>query len=291
MVTDDLRVSTFSCESKYPDKTPYAVAIYKGKGEWDFVSLKSDEMNFPAPEHRIQVQRSSKVETKSLMNICVLPAGLEEGDVSKILVDSLVYHSLVGVDGVTLYSSGLPGSVVSTAENLMKDTNIAISVKTWSKPREMESSVISSLVSKDCYYAGRDKFQHYVVLNSHQLLVPSTKDTLKETLRAFKRGPNKTQVKRFCSEYPTEKRAKNLEVPITVLEYTYYSKKYSKETVDIVSLVGGDDGGEDLENVISVNEYKDCDDYDLKTDDEDAVYDSSGLRYFSSLVKHHSKYT
>ena len=72
MVTDDLRVSTFSCESKYPDKTPYAVAIYKGKGEWDFVSLKSDEMNFPAPEHRIQVQRSSKVETKSLMNICVL---------------------------------------------------------------------------------------------------------------------------------------------------------------------------------------------------------------------------
>ena len=33
VASDDFRVSTFTCESKYPDRTPYAVAIYKGKGK------------------------------------------------------------------------------------------------------------------------------------------------------------------------------------------------------------------------------------------------------------------
>ena len=32
VATDDMRVSTFTCESKYPEKIPYAVAVYKGKG-------------------------------------------------------------------------------------------------------------------------------------------------------------------------------------------------------------------------------------------------------------------
>ena len=40
------------------------------------------------------------------------------------LVDSLVFHSLVGVDGITLYSGGLPGSVIRTAEKLMKDISV-----------------------------------------------------------------------------------------------------------------------------------------------------------------------
>ena len=31
--TDRGGVTTFTCESKYPNKTPYAVAIYKGKGK------------------------------------------------------------------------------------------------------------------------------------------------------------------------------------------------------------------------------------------------------------------
>merc|ERR1719361_1258012 len=103
----------------------------------------------------------------------------------------------------------------------------------------MKSSVISSLISKDCYYQSRENYQHFAVLNSHQVLVARTKATLKETFRAgaFKRGPNNLRVKRFCSEYPIEKRAKNIRVPITVLEYTYYSEKHSKETVDIVNLV------------------------------------------------------
>ena len=56
------------------------------------------------------------------------------------LVDSLVFHSLVGVDGITLYSSGLPGSVVSTAERLMRDTNIEVVANTWSNPVELNNS-------------------------------------------------------------------------------------------------------------------------------------------------------
>ena len=78
------------------------------------------------------------------------------------LVDSLVFHSLVGVDGIILYSSGLPGSVLTTAEKLMRDTNIAMSVNTWSNPREVNSSVIESLVSKDCYYRSKDKYKNYI---------------------------------------------------------------------------------------------------------------------------------
>ena len=35
VASDDVRVSTFTCQSKYPDKTPYAVAVYKGKGRQD----------------------------------------------------------------------------------------------------------------------------------------------------------------------------------------------------------------------------------------------------------------
>ena len=32
LTTDKMGVTTFTCESKYPNKTPYAVAFYKGKG-------------------------------------------------------------------------------------------------------------------------------------------------------------------------------------------------------------------------------------------------------------------
>ena len=30
--TDSLNITTFTCESKYPDKRPYSLAIYRGKG-------------------------------------------------------------------------------------------------------------------------------------------------------------------------------------------------------------------------------------------------------------------
>ena len=216
------------------------------------------------------------------------------------LVDSLVFHSLVRVDGIILYSSGLPGSVLTTAEKLMRDTNIAMSVNTWSNPREVNSSVIESLVSKDCYYRSKDKYKNYAVINSHQVLVPRTKGTIGESFEelsktgALKRGPNKLRVKKFCSEYPTEKRAKNLQVPISLLEYTYYSKKMSQVTVSVVSLTSSDGVGDGavqgVDEILSINEYKDCDDYDIKETDEDAVYESSGLRFFSELVKHYSKY-
>jgi len=284
VASDDFRVSTFTCESKYPEKTPYAVAIYKGK----------------APEHRIQIQHGSEVGTKSVLNICVLPASLQEGDVSKMLVESLVLHSLLQVDTVTFYSSALPASLLSTAEKLMRDTGIVVEANTWSNPLRLNSSVIGNLLSKDCYYRSKDKFNNFVVLNSHQVLLPRTKTTIKETFEelskagALKRGPNKLQVNKFCSEYPTEKKAKNIEVPITVLEYTYYNKQLSQDSVTIVSLSSSDSDSDvaskSVPDILSINDYRDCDNYDLKETDENAIYDPNSLRFFSELVKHYIKY-
>ena len=37
--TDSLNITTFTCESKYPDKRPYSLAIYTGKGIYEFLSL------------------------------------------------------------------------------------------------------------------------------------------------------------------------------------------------------------------------------------------------------------
>ena len=39
VTTDKASVTTFTCESKYPNKSPYAVAIYKGKG-----NLKTNQL-------------------------------------------------------------------------------------------------------------------------------------------------------------------------------------------------------------------------------------------------------
>ena len=255
------------------------------------------QVDISAPRHRIQVQQTSKLEgSRSLINLCVAPASLQEEDISKVLLDSLVFHSLVGVDGITLYSSGLPGSVITTAEKLMKDTSVVMSVSTWSNPLEVNSSVIESLVSTDCYYRSKNRFENFAVINSQQVLVPLTTNTLKEAFKdlsktgSLKKGPNKLLVKRFCSEYPQEKRAKNLEVPITQLEYTQYNKLLSQETRTIVSLAGEESeaASQAVGDIVSINEYRDCDNEDLK--EADTVYEPSALRFFSELVKHYSKY-
>ena len=255
------------------------------------------QVNISAPKHRIQVQQSSKLEgARSLINLCVVPASVVEEDISKILLDSLVFHSLVGVDGITLYSSGLPGSVITTAEKLMKETSVVISVSTWSNPLEVNSSVIESLVSTDCYYRSKDKFDNFAVINSKQVLIPLTTNTLKEAFKdlsktgSLKKGPNRLTVKRFCSEYPQEKRAKNLAVPITQLEYTQYNKQLSQESRTIVSLAGeeSDVTSQAVGDVLSINEYRDCDNDDME--DKDTVYEPNALRFFSELVKHYSKY-
>ena len=234
-----------------------------------------------------------------MINLCVVPASLQEEDISKVLLDSLVFHSLVGVDGITLYSSGLPGSVIRTAEKLMKETSVVMSVSTWSNPVEVNSSVIESLVSTDCYYRSKDRFENFAVINSQQVLIPLTTNTLKEAFKelsktgSMKKGPNKLLVKKFCSEYPTEKRAKNLAVPITQLEYTQYNKLLSQETRPLVSLAASEESemtSPAVGDFLGINEYRDCDNFDTKETDADTVYEPSAMRFFSELVKHYSKY-
>ena len=171
-----------------------------------------------------------------------------------------------------------------------------MSVSTWSNPLEVNSSVIESLVSTDCYYRSKDKFENFAVINSQQVLMPLTTNTLKEAFKdlskagSLKKGPNKLLVKKFCSEYPQEKRAKNLAVPITPLEYTQYNKLLSQETRTIVSLSGDETevASQGVGDILGINEYRDCDNFEMK--ETDTVYEPSALRFFSELVKHYSKY-
>ena len=99
----------------------------------------------------------------------------------------------------------------------------------------MSQAVMESLVSKDCYDHSQTRFEFYTYtsLRSQQVLIPSGKSDLKESLKTVhsQKGPNKIPVKVFCSEYPTEKKAKNVELPLSSLKSTYYNKELSEKAV------------------------------------------------------------
>jgi len=271
-------VTTFTCESKYPNKTPYAVAIYQGKG----------------PQYQVQIQQP--VTNKSLMNICILPDSPLSGDNTKSLQESLIFHSFVGVNHIRLYSSALSGSVLRTLASLMKSTNISIEVVPWNVPISLNSSVTETIVSQDCYYASRNRFDFYAVLNSHQIMMPLKQNNIQESLKllnnSVKKGPNKVRVKMFCSEYPSEKKAKNLSIPISMLESTWYNKDLSKDgTINAIGSEATDNTDDNLETVLSINEYRACDKYDISETDPSAVYEGNALKFSSKLVTYYRKFS
>jgi len=279
VTTDKASVTTFTCESKYPNKSPYAVAIYKGKG----------------PQHQVQIQQ--QVIIKSFMNICILPDSPVSGDNTKSLQENLIFHSFVGVTNIRLYSSALSGSVLRTITSLMRKTNTSIEVVPWNVPVGLNSSVMETVVSQDCYYASQNRFDFYSVLNSHQVLMPLKQNNVQESLKllnnSVKRGPNKLLVKMFCSEYPSEKKAKNLSIPISLLESTWYNKDLSKD--GSLNAIGSgealDNATDDVESVLSINEYRACDKYDISETDPSAVYEGNALKFSSKLVTYYRKFS
>ena len=125
------------------------------------------------------------------------------------------------------------------------------------------------------------------------MLIPSGKSDLKESLRAFhsQKGPNKIPVKVFCSEYPTEKKAKNVELPLSSLKSTYYNKELSDKAESILMKLSEDDKMmDDTEEELSIHEYRDCEMYDISEKDESAVHDDSALRFSKQLVKYYQQF-
>ena len=276
VTTDNMAVATFTCESKFPDKSPHALSIYKGK----------------APQRRVQIQQSSPAD-KSLINLCILPDSITAGDTAKSLQESLIFHSFVGVSSVRLYSDSVPSSVVNTVQKLRPHTNIEM--VPWTSPGTVNNTVTDHIVSQDCYYHSQNKFDFYAVLNSRQVLMPLAHKSVPESLKNLKssKGPNKLPVKMFCSEYPTEKKAKNLEFPISILKNTWYNRQLSEEEESSLVKLGAGGGnvtgtvGEEL----SINEYKDCERYDFSETDKSAVYEGKAMRFSADLVTFWKKMT
>ena len=136
-----------------------------------------------------------------------------------------------------------------------------------------------------------------LVLNTKQLLMPlkheSLEDSLKQITKSSSTGPQKVPVKIFCSEYPTEKKAKNLSFPVSLLQSTWYNKQMSDEAVGSINKLvkeGGEAVSDNIGDIVSINEYKACDKYDFSETDKSAVYEGNTLRFQSSLVSFYKKF-
>ena len=228
---------------------------------------------------------------RSPLGVCLLPAPLTSADLSTGLRESLVLHHLLGVTSLRVYTSSVSGSVLHTISELRG--SLSVDLVPWTAPVTLSQAVVESIVSRDCHYHSQSRFDFYTMLSSQQVLMPSGKSDLKESLKTFRsqKGPNKLAVKVFCSEYPTEKKAKNAELPFAVLRSTYYNRDLSDKAEGSIIKLRDDktDQTDDAEE-ISIHEYRDCDLYDISEKDESAVYDDTALRFSNELVNYYKKF-
>jgi len=270
---------TFNCESKYKTKLPFSVTIYKDL-----------DASFPVPVIHFPGNVS-----KSGLQICILPDRTTQDSTSK-LRESLIFHRLVEVDGARLYAGGgISTSLVDTVNKMRGEMDI--SVGTWNIPLLIPDTVVDSIISTDCYYQSRAKYQYYTVLSSTQVMMPHTYQTVRKTLAStpIKQGPRQLQIRKFCSEYPSDKKSKNFPLSISILQSTLYNKQLSKDvTISIYSLGGTEDTGVNessasLEQILTVNEYVDCDRYE--DSDKTAGYQADALRFSKDLINLFKKYS
>merc|ERR1712179_237868 len=127
--------------------------------------------------------------SKSGLQICILPDRTTQDSTSK-LRESLIFHRLVEVDGARLYAGGgISNSLVDTVNKMRGEMDI--SVGTWNIPLLIPDTVVDSIISTDCYYQSRAKYQYYTVLSSTQVMMPHTYQTVRKTLAStpIKQGP------------------------------------------------------------------------------------------------------
>jgi len=266
---------TFNCESKFKTKLPYSVIIYKDK-----------DASFPVPVMHLAANVS-----KSSLNICILPDTTAQDSTSK-LRENLIFHRLMEVDGVRLYSGAISTSLVDTVNKVRGEMDI--SVATWNVPVVISEKIVRSLISTDCYYQSRGRYKHYMVMQSNQVLVPHTKNSVRQALATIQHSAA-LQVRRFCSEYPSDKKSKNLPLSLSILQSTLYSKQLSQgTTVRLHSLGNNNNTGEasaSVEQILTTNEYGDCDKDDFTQTDQTAGYQDDALRFSKDLINLYHRYT
>ena len=153
----------------------------------------------------------------------------------------------------------------------------------------------TSLLEQDCYVQSKLHALNYILLQPNQILMPTQETKIQEALQQTKleQGPNQIQVRKFCSEYPNDKKSSHLSKPVALLQSTYYHKTLSEgQTATLVhrsasskSKPTANDKTEtkDETEELFVNEYGSCDRYDFSEKDPSAVYENSALRFVSSL--------
>jgi len=278
---DKVAPYTFNCESKFKTKLPYSVTIYAD----------------PDASFQVPVNHFTHNVSKSSLNICILPEPTPQDSTIK-LRESLIFHRLVEADGVRLYSGGISTSLLETVSKMRGEMDV--SVAPWNVPVQLSAEVVADLVTRDCYYQSRGSYQLYTVLSSTQVIMPlQGKRSLRDSLLAMRQGavlstgPNTVQVKRFCSEYPSDKKSKNFPISISILESTLYNKQLSEGASISLHYLGdvAGEASEKVEEFVSVNEYSDCDRYDFSESDKTAGYQADALRFSKDLINLFIRFT
>merc|ERR1711908_200827 len=113
---------------------------------------------------------------------------------------------------------------------------------------------------------------------------------MKET-GVLSKGQNKIPVKKFCSGYPSDKKSKDLDFSISILESTLFNKQLSEGSSISVHYLGNDtrEAPAKVEKFLSVSEYGDCERYDFTENDKSAGYQPDALRYSKPLLDLYKK--
>ena len=138
---------------------PYAVTSYAYEGGTDSTTLSSSltmSSLFADASFQVPVNHFTNNVSRSSLNICILPEPTPQDSTIK-LRESLIFHRLVEVDGVRLYSGGISTSLLDTVNKMRGEMNI--SVAPWNVPVKLPAEVVTSLVTKDCYYQSRGSYQ------------------------------------------------------------------------------------------------------------------------------------
>lgn len=156
----------------------------------------------------------------------------------------------------------------------------------WNPPGPLSRAQTLRLVTQDCYQHSRYA-DNYILLEDNQILMPRVGENLTQVILEsnLAPGPNSIAVRRFCSEYPNDKKSSTLLRPISILQSTYFNKKLSEGLEQNLFHSGaGVSTSSLLSSALSVNEYGPCDKYDFNEQDHTAVYDPTALKFMKSIT-------
>merc|ERR1712203_364042 len=274
---DDFSAFILSCESKFPDKAPYAVTLYTPGGEKTHIPVASPYQG----------------TAKQFLQLCIL-APPSPVDNSVGLKESLLLHTFLRVRSIQVYSPSLPPSVVATMASLRPRAKLVAAP--WHPP-PLSHHLISTLAAWHCHQTSRLSHESWLLLSPDQVLLPTSAASLSEASKQLlqghlAQGPQSLPVRRFCSEYPTEKQASLLNPSIRVFQSTFYNKQLSKETFAELNWLESSSGIPSVkaEDVLMVNEYGECQRHDFSATDKDAQYEAGAMRFAKEFILYCNKY-